>query len=74
MIRFSVKIPAANSVTVGDISSLDSLIVLEIQYYQHLKCNIKENTRTEMPAVDTVKFRGTNDIGGVKFLFYFVVY
>ena len=59
-----LQLPAANSVTVGNISSLDSLIVLEIQYFQHLKCNIKESTRTEVPAVDTLKFRGTNDIGG----------
>lgn len=74
MIRFGVQLPAANSVTVGDISSLDSLIVLEIQYYLHLKCNIKESTRTEVPAVDTLKCRETNDIGRVKFVFYFVIY
>lgn len=73
MIRFSLQLPAANSVTIGDIRSLESLIALEIQYYQHLKRNIKESTRTEIPAVDTLKCRGTNDIG-VKFLFYFVVY
>lgn len=45
----------ANSEMLGQTSSLDSLILLEIRCYQHLKCNIKDSTQNELHVEYTLK-------------------